>query len=275
MALYRVLNAFRHHRNSHRKGEGNRQFHVLNAFRHHRNSHTASRVSASAHLRCSTPFGIIGILTATPRLCLASLCSTPFGIIGIHTRLMATLTRVRVLNAFRHHRNSHTVSDNAEDLPISAQRLSASLEFSQDGSLTRLSITKLCSTPFGIIGILTSMLHEKPLDDHVVLNAFRHHRNSHAYERVKQNRPGNSCSTPFGIIGILTALVPTLLFAGCCNAVFGHLFVLASFFFSQLLSGPFRLGQSSENQTLNQVASISTANLPHLTPCLGLVLVFL
>lgn len=35
------------------------------------------------------------------------------------------------------------------------------------------------------------------------------------------------------------ALVPTLLFAGCCSAVFGHLVVLPSFFFSKLPDGPF------------------------------------
>jgi len=44
---------------------------VLNAFRHHRNSHMldkeGTRVSG---VRCSTPFGIIGILTVTP------VCST-------------------------------------------------------------------------------------------------------------------------------------------------------------------------------------------------------
>ena len=36
----------------------------------------------------------------------------------------------------------------------------------------------MCSTPFGIIGILTSGT-EITHQEHEVLNAFRHHRNSH------------------------------------------------------------------------------------------------
>ena len=61
----------------------------------------------------------------------------------------------------------------------------------------------------------------------LVLNAFRHHWNSHTteYEVVEQAR---WCSTPFGIIGILTARVPSLLFARCYKTVFGHLLFLPS-----------------------------------------------
>jgi len=37
-----------------------------------------------------------------------------------------------------------------------------------------------------------------------VLNAFRHHRNSHSRFRVNVFDQRNGCSTPLGIIGILT-----------------------------------------------------------------------
>jgi len=60
-----VLNAFRHHRNSHRGVTLFRSSSapVLNAFRHHRNSHHQKDISFYYIDMCSTPFGIIGILT--------------------------------------------------------------------------------------------------------------------------------------------------------------------------------------------------------------------
>src|SRR6266852_1675509 len=69
--------------------------------------------------------------------------STPFGIIGIHTRskLKRPCRRLRVLNAFRHHRNSH------------------------------------------------SRLHRASAPTPHVLNAFRHHRNSHSVETEKTVSP--------------------------------------------------------------------------------------
>src|SRR5712692_1347137 len=84
-----------------------------------------------------------------------------------------------VLNAFRHHRNSHLYR--GQGFPDNY----------------------MCSTPFGIIGILTRV-----------------------------DRTGSArrfkCSTPFGIIGILTAPVPTRLFAAPCKALFVHLFISLS-----------------------------------------------
>src|SRR6266436_4971439 len=83
---------------------------------------------------CSTPFGIIGILTdadahlmtdtgGAQRLSASSEFShTPNGFCG---------RKMLVLNAFRHHRNSHGA--NCPAMPTSS----------------------MCSTPFGIIGILT------------------------------------------------------------------------------------------------------------------------
>ena len=60
---------------------------VLNAFRHHRNSHWGNALDIMNALECSTPFGIIGIRTTdgTVDIAGAALCSTPFGIIGIRT----------------------------------------------------------------------------------------------------------------------------------------------------------------------------------------------
>ena len=187
-----MLNAFRHHRNSHRRRSFPRsraQRRVLNAFRHHRNSHislaragisswgSAQRLSASSEFSravcvcvvlrslslCSTPFGIIGILTNLLTDMLSDevgLCSTPFGIIGI-------------------------------------------LTFTQLSQ--RHGLTRTCSTPFGIIGILTHSPLRSPLSLPIasVLNAFRHHRNSHS-KIIPICHSGKLCSTPFGIIGILT-----------------------------------------------------------------------
>src|SRR5207249_806257 len=86
-----------------------------------------------------------------------------------------------VLNAFRHHRNSHTRARPAfRTLDLCAQRLSASSEFSPQKSRRARRSRSRCSTPFGIIGILA-------------LSIMRH-----AVFVI-------SCSTPFGIIGILTS----------------------------------------------------------------------
>ncbi len=108
-------------------------------------------------------------------------CSTPFGIIGILTfaKTQFISNIILVLNAFRHHRNSHSVST------------------------SRFGLCFACSTPFGIIGILTRANDVPNPNRNVVLNAFRHHRNSHARTTANKNRSA-MCSTPFGIIGILT-----------------------------------------------------------------------
>jgi len=85
-----------------------------------------------------------------------------------------------VLNAFRHHRNSHTKRlKPATPVPLRAQRLSASSEFSLICFAQDAIHFDGCSTPFGIIGILTSSPGIGTLY-RGVLNAFRHHRNSHS-----------------------------------------------------------------------------------------------
>ena len=204
---------------------------MLNAFRHHRNSHHGTASGPVSFMKCSTPFGIIGILTGLKIVFGAALamCSTPFGIIGILTsvntvmssavksaqRLSASLEfsqraprrpqsrSAAVLNAFRHHWNSHwSIPRTSPSLSSGAQRLSASLEFSP--GMTGMELRAYgCSTPFGIIGILTAYIESWMPVITCVLNAFRHHWNSHS---MRQGRRECLllCSTPFGIIGILT-----------------------------------------------------------------------
>ena len=62
----------------------------------------------------------------------------------------------------------------------SAQRLSASSEFSPQQIQLGQQERDSCSTPFGIIGILTQQPRGRERARRLVLNAFRHHRNSHA-----------------------------------------------------------------------------------------------
>jgi len=108
------------------------------------------------------------------------MCSTPFGIIGIRTanRFLAIAS----------------VS--------SAQRLSASSEFALHSATFTQTALPRCSTPFGIIGIRTLIEQQTKLS-YQVLNAFRHHRNSHRACGF-QSKQFRVCSTPFGIIGIRT-----------------------------------------------------------------------
>ena len=131
---------------------------------------------------CSTPFGIIGILTKSnlnSRLNFL-LCSTPFGIIGILTlrKRMSVgaggcAQRLSASSEF-----SHLLSSSGQRTFTGAQRLSASSEFSRIQLVLGLRSFPLCSTPFGIIGILTH-LFPTITPELFVLNAFRHHRNSH------------------------------------------------------------------------------------------------
>src|SRR5438270_26805 len=85
-----------------------------------------------------------------------------------------------VLNAFRHHRNSHNRAVASRPRPSCAQRLLALSDFSL---MLQFFFFFICC----------------------LLNPFRHHRNSH---QTPYSSPifFNLCSTPFGIIGILTRL---------------------------------------------------------------------
>src|SRR5688500_19629786 len=87
----------------------------------------------------------------------------------------------------------------------SARPLPASSEFALD-YFSACTGGYRCSTPFGIIGIRTLSQHVHQAGIRAVLNAFRHHRNSHPVTEAN----GVSrvmCSTPFGIIGIRTGLI--------------------------------------------------------------------
>ena len=110
-----------------------------------------------------------------------------------------------VLNAFRHHRGSHSCTHPlARSRTSCSQRLSASQRFSRGAAAVRRSRTP----------VLNAFRHHRgshlvePVDRFpvpLVLNAFRHHRGSH-----QMMLPGAAytarCSTPFGITEVLTAL---------------------------------------------------------------------
>ena len=176
---------------------------MLNAFRHHWNSHWHSFDLAAPKNLCSTPFGIIGIRTRfnfQRRFAFLSAQRLSASLEFAHNAQFVTSAHYKeVLNAFRHHWNSHRT-------------------FSSRG----VNIDK-CSTPFGINGIRTTgetgsgaavfasaqrlsaslefARNEKSPVGSLwrVLNAFRHHWNSHSF-----CRPAfvivNWCSTPFGIM---------------------------------------------------------------------------
>jgi len=158
---FKVLNAFRHHRNSHTVASGFTvtTVMVLNAFRHHRNSHGLSIPAIG------TPFTLVLNAFRHHRNSHGLFCGPCW-------------IKSCVLNAFRHHRNSHYPDGTKQIQGYSAQRLSASSEFSRRHGIAHWTRNP-CSTPFGIIGILTVSILV------IVVGA-------------------DMCSTPFGIIGILT-----------------------------------------------------------------------
>src|SRR5437773_2267316 len=134
---------------------------------------------------------------------------------------------ISVLNAFRHHRNSHDRSSRRSPrLRRCAQRLSASSEFTLSRSsksspsnscAQRLSasseftlfmfplffVSPICAQRLSASSEFTLLKMKNPSIGVYVLNAFRHHRNSHS--RVTCTcAAALRCSTPFGIIGIHT-----------------------------------------------------------------------
>ena len=149
-----VLNAFRHQRESHRPVRGGppRSPRVLNAFRHQRESHN-KLVTLPFHVLCSTPFGIKENRTQTKQGegVPEDACSTPFGIKENRTRNVGRSDRV--LNAFRHQRESHLKTKCAPD------RKNVLNAFRHQRESHKMRILR-------------------PVRGHV-LNAFRHQRESH------------------------------------------------------------------------------------------------
>ena len=179
---------------------------MLNAFRHHRNSHYDTPPAFGVGDPCSTPFGIIGIHTRVIGEPLGEGigCSTPFGIIGIHTSppISCFSCLSSVLNAFRHHRNSHSSAHSFTSRRRSAQRLSASSEFTRSSTasfiaaqsgaqrlsasseFTRWSSARRVSQNSRAQRLSASSEFTPRSTNRTryrlnVLNAFRHHRNSH------------------------------------------------------------------------------------------------
>src|SRR2546423_1025104 len=101
------------------------------------------------------------------------MCSTPFGIIGILTVGVSppasapdSAQRLSASSEFSLERNYLSYASRS-----SAQRLSASSEFSPKSGNVPPEFRR-CSTPFGIIGILTVILVHQQRDVPYVLNAF-------------------------------------------------------------------------------------------------------
>ena len=140
---------------------------VLNAFRHQRNSHgcgiptsrststSAQRLSASKEL--SPPERLNLSLRGVGAQRLSASKELSRSIPG------SCCSRLQVLNAFRHQRNSHCLLKSPWRDSIRAQRLSASKELSRRRSARSRS-------------------------NRIVLNAFRHQRNSHTRRRSKPSR---------------------------------------------------------------------------------------
>ena len=143
-----VLNAFRHQRNGHapRGPAGSLPRWVLNAFRHQRNGHVNTGRTAQESFECSTPFGIKGMVTLTrPR--------GPAGPLGAQ-RLSASKEW------------SPEIPGEQVCLTRGAQRLSASKEWSR-WKFGRMPLSKrLCSTPFGIKGMVTLPLQPFVITPH-------------------------------------------------------------------------------------------------------------
>ncbi len=131
---------------------------MLNAFRHHRNSHVCRRAVSATGKMCSTPFGIIGILTTAAHAthhkqsCAQRLSASSEFSPGFAPR---PSLKALVLNAFRHHRNSHLLDlqgSSGMGLVLNAFRHHRNSHLRETDAL-RFELR--CSTPFGIIGILT------------------------------------------------------------------------------------------------------------------------
>ena len=198
-----VLNAFRHQREKHARTSSQYPSccSVLNAFRHQREKHFRRASASVSVIWCSTPFGIRGKNTRmmdTIKINRVEQCSTPFGIRGKNTVTRLRSTRpVYVLNAFRHQREKHPASDSRHKLQVlGAQRLSAS-----EGK-TREVYRQIDRRTF-------------------VLNAFRHQREKHLLLWAMQGR-NSTCSTPFGIRGKNTfSIKPSASTHTMCSTPFG------------------------------------------------------
>ena len=179
---------------------------------------------------CSTPFGITGIHhvdRCNAAVAVAIVCSTPFGITGIHHACSDAQRSWSsfVLNAFRHHRNpSRRLRLSGLATVACAQRLSASQEQSHSATVTSMqldvsSAQRLSASQESITSIAVTLISWQ----FAVLNAFRHHRNNRTIMRVVRSTRRLVCSTPFGITGSI-ALADSCMrqsLADLCSTPFG------------------------------------------------------
>ena len=106
---WHVLNALRHQWNPHTVEPPQLMPSglVLNALRHQWNPHRLHGIAMLVLPRCSTPYGIDGILTGDGLIGGGEdRCSTPYGINGILTPVLLTLSHI-FAHALRHQWNPH------------------------------------------------------------------------------------------------------------------------------------------------------------------------
>ncbi len=158
--------------------------HVLNALRHQRFGHDSPLFEPVFYRRCSTPYGIRGLVTQSTRRPVppALSCSTPYGIRGLVTISKDTGDRRGSISAQRLTASevwSRWAPTPAIAAATSAQRLTASEVWSHSWLAMMHATSLACSTPYGIRGLVTSAaaLGQGLAGD--VLNALRHQRFGH------------------------------------------------------------------------------------------------
>ncbi len=132
---------------------------VLNAFRHHRGGHISAASSGLAPWLCSTPFGITEVGTpVVERRAVLPLSAQRLSASQRWAQHLPTrkFRGTRVLNAFRHHRGGHCVTERYRVRCRScAQRLSASQRWALGDQVILSQFMPECSTPFGITEVGT------------------------------------------------------------------------------------------------------------------------
>ena len=224
--LIGVLNAFRRHRQGHASaGRGEtllprcstpsgvivRDTHlgpppppdrqVLNAFRRHRQGHVGPLFLTLGQIECSTPSGVI---VRDTRSSPAARCTRPgaqrlpASSSGTPVELVGFVAALKVLNAFRRHRQGHNTASLSAQYSLCAQRLPASSSGTPVPHYLHPTYWAACSTPSGVIVRDTRGAVADPGGE-PVLNAFRRHRQGHTSCRCPAWAI-SACSTPSGVI---------------------------------------------------------------------------
>ena len=110
-----------------------------------------------------------------------------------------------LLNARRRHRLGHGAdAGGSATTSESAQRPKASSSWSPASSTASISPNSGCSTPEGVIVLITAPASRSAAASLGLLNARRRHRLGHG-DRAHEPMAGHGCSTPEGVIVLITA----------------------------------------------------------------------